>query len=170
MRFTDFSWWLFLLGSNGSRAHRLWWLPWARGIPPDQGLNPRLVHWQAGSLPRSRQGRPQASLWKGLSPQSATALCHVSTLHLSLSFLGQLFPVPSPHSWWVPLRGTAIQKLRSSLCETQTSRCFHWALSFWDRLGKRVAFGLPSFRTSVSLSKVFICLCWVLRCSMRDLC
>ena len=30
----------------------------ARGIFPDQGLNPRLLHWQAGSLPLSHQGSP----------------------------------------------------------------------------------------------------------------
>ena len=42
--------------------------------------------------------------------------------------------------------------------------------SFLDRLGKRVTFGLPLFKTSVSLSKVFIWLCWAFSCSMRDIC
>ena len=30
----------------------------AFGIPPDQGSNPRLLHWQANSLPLSHQGSP----------------------------------------------------------------------------------------------------------------
>ena len=118
----------FLVGEHG---------PW--GIPalavvvhglscclPDQGLNPHLLHRQAGSLPWSHQGRPWASVLN-LLPQSATALYRVSEFHLSLSFLGQLSPVPLPHSWRIPLRGTATQTL-SSLCETQTSQCIHRAL------------------------------------------
>ena len=32
--------------------------PLARGIFPDQGLNPCLLHWQADSLPLSHQGSP----------------------------------------------------------------------------------------------------------------
>ena len=32
--------------------------PPARGMLPDQGSNPGLLHWQVGSLPRSHQERP----------------------------------------------------------------------------------------------------------------
>ena len=47
------------LTSCGSQAleHRLSCSE-APGIFPDQGLNPCLLHWQAGSLPLSHQGRP----------------------------------------------------------------------------------------------------------------
>ena len=31
----------------------------ARAIFPDQGLNPRLLHWQMNSLPLSHQGSPE---------------------------------------------------------------------------------------------------------------
>ena len=33
----------------------------ARGIFPDQGSNPHLLHWQADSSPRSHQGSPLSS-------------------------------------------------------------------------------------------------------------
>ena len=32
----------------------------ARGIPPDQGSNPRPLHWQADSQPPRHQGSPEA--------------------------------------------------------------------------------------------------------------
>ena len=34
----------------------------ACGIVPDQGWNPRLLHWQVGSLPLSHRGSPEGSL------------------------------------------------------------------------------------------------------------
>ena len=34
----------------------------ARGIFPDQGWNPHLLHWQVASLPLSHQGSPEGSL------------------------------------------------------------------------------------------------------------
>ena len=38
--------------------------PVARGIFPDQGLNPSLLHWQADSLLLSHQGSPFISISK----------------------------------------------------------------------------------------------------------
>ena len=35
----------------------------AGGIPPNQGLNPRPMHWQADSQPRRHQGSPPAFFW-----------------------------------------------------------------------------------------------------------
>ena len=35
-----------------------WVCHFLKGIFPDQGLNPCLLHWQGDSLPRSHQGRP----------------------------------------------------------------------------------------------------------------
>ena len=51
------------LWSTGSIvvAHRLRG-SMACGIVPDQGLNPRLLHWQVDSLPLSHQGSPTQSL------------------------------------------------------------------------------------------------------------
>ena len=80
----DFSlWWLLLLWSSGFRGAGfrtcvMWaqesWLPGSRaqaqwlwrtgcyseacGIFPDQASNPRLLHWQADSLPLSHEGHP----------------------------------------------------------------------------------------------------------------
>ena len=74
---TGFSlWWSLLLPSTGSRvrgpvaevpalwgpgsaalAHRLC-CPAARGIFPDQGSNPCLLHWQVDSSPLSHHGCP----------------------------------------------------------------------------------------------------------------
>ena len=36
----------------------------ARGLFPDQGSNPRLLHWQAASLPSSHEGSPGLFNWK----------------------------------------------------------------------------------------------------------
>ena len=41
------------------------------GILPDQGLNPWLLHWQAGSLPLSHQGSP------GHISSAASSCCRV---------------------------------------------------------------------------------------------
>ena len=55
--------------------------PAARGIFPDQGSNPCLLHWQADSWPPSHQGSPLATSWsKGLIERFE--LCHL--------------PLPSP--------------------------------------------------------------------------
>ena len=77
--------WLLLLQSVGSGVNGLQWLQYtgsvvaasglwsastkvaarsfscyaACGIFPDQGLNPRLLHWQVNSLPLSHQGSPK---------------------------------------------------------------------------------------------------------------
>ena len=74
-------WWFLLLRSTGSGMRGLsscgsWPLEhrlrsWvvhelshstACGIFPDQGWNPRLLHWQADSLPLSHQGSPEVLL------------------------------------------------------------------------------------------------------------
>ena len=134
LRFMDFSWWLFLLGSRGSRAHRLRELLCGVWYAPRSGIEPAPPALAGGFLTTEPPGKAPGLLTEwSLFAQSATALCHVSKFHLSLSFLGQLFPVPPPHSWWVPLRGTATQRLRSSLRETQTSHCFHSALFFFGQ-------------------------------------
>ena len=44
---------------SGAVVHRLGGST-ARGIVPDQGLNPRLLHWQVDSLPLSQQGSSKA--------------------------------------------------------------------------------------------------------------
>ena len=46
--------WPLLLQSTGLAAC---------GIFPDQGLNQRLLHWQANSLPLSHQGSPWGDFW-----------------------------------------------------------------------------------------------------------
>ena len=44
---------------SGAVVHRLGGST-ARGIVPDQGLNPHLLHWQVDSLPLSQQGSSKA--------------------------------------------------------------------------------------------------------------
>ena len=53
------------LQSTGSivEVHGLSWSA-ACGLFPDQGLNPRLLHWQAALLPSSHEGSPGLFNWK----------------------------------------------------------------------------------------------------------
>ena len=54
--------WLLLSRSMGSRVHGLGCSA-ACGIVPDEGSNPRLLHWEAGSLLLSHQGSPECMFW-----------------------------------------------------------------------------------------------------------
>ena len=54
--------WLLLLRSMCSRVHGLSCSA-ACGIVPDEGSNPRLLHWDAGSLLLSHQGSPVWTFW-----------------------------------------------------------------------------------------------------------
>ena len=67
--------------------------PEARGLFPDQGSNPCLLHWQADPLPMSRQGSPSLCLHGVFLLRVSTSL---SLLWRTLVELNQ-GPASSPH-------------------------------------------------------------------------
>ena len=55
MQLAGSMWWGSIVVMRGVSCSK------ARGIFPDQGSNPRPLHWQVESLPLSHQGRPLLS-------------------------------------------------------------------------------------------------------------
>ena len=51
--------------------------PEACGIFPDQGSNPRLLHWQVDSKPLDNQGSPRPFIFKAEQPETS-GLCIVA--------------------------------------------------------------------------------------------
>ena len=51
----------------------------ACGIFPDQGSNPRPLHWQADSQPLRHQGSPQSSLFDEASQERTVEACGAET-------------------------------------------------------------------------------------------
>ena len=52
-----------------------------QGIFPTQGSNPRLLQWQADSLPLSHQGSPQTKVSRPKSYMQVSSLAVVTSLH-----------------------------------------------------------------------------------------
>ena len=71
-----------------------------QGIFPTQGLNPRLPHWQADSLPLSCQGSPQAS-WEATKQLSLAPHPHLQALVPGTLSWGKaaVCPAPSILAW-----------------------------------------------------------------------
>ena len=75
----------------------------ACGIFPDQGSNPCLLHWQAGSQPLHHQGSPR----KNIELHNRAVLCHWSLLWMSMPLWpsGSIVLTVFPLVWLIHLWG-----------------------------------------------------------------
>ena len=76
----------------------------AHGILPDQGPNPRPLHWQADSQPLRHQGSPRTVLLNALNHNNAMVLRTVSFTHCLIWSCKQPWkrvePIISPFGIW----------------------------------------------------------------------
>ena len=138
--FSSWNTWAQYLQLPGPRAQaqELWYMALsclvACGIFPDQGSNPCLLHWQADSLPLSRQGSPLRVILNGYMVDTTTKT--------SLIFMDPVFI-----KWKLPL---LISVPLISLCIVTTSQL----VSLPSLLG--LCNLTPYWR-----QKIFKCILWV---------